>query len=69
MWTLLAKLGLGLLNFANGSSFKSLAEAFAANAKAKAELLLASSRPQLRATRKSPSRRTTSIRKACACRR
>jgi hypothetical protein len=37
MWTLFAKLGLGLLNFANGSSFKSLAEAFAANATAKAD--------------------------------
>jgi hypothetical protein len=37
MWTFLAKVGLGLLNFANGSSFKSLAEAWAANAKAKAD--------------------------------
>lgn len=33
MWTLLARVG-PLLSVANGSSFKSLAEAFAANAKA-----------------------------------
>lgn len=37
MWTILAKVGLGLLNFANGSSFKSLAEAWAVNAKARAD--------------------------------
>jgi hypothetical protein len=37
MWGILAKIGLGLLNFASGSSFESLAQAWAASAKSKAD--------------------------------